>query len=104
MSQKIILGAFVIFNDDLSEERLIFTGKLFYSNNSYNSSVMLHQHRRLKGLRKGPIPKNGLKNMIMKFEEKGDLHVMLGKVRISVVNESVGEDITAVVVSPSSSS
>lgn len=76
--------------------------KLFYQNGS-NSVAALREYRRLKGLRKGPMSKNGLKKMIMKFEATGDFGVQPGRGRKPVANETVADVTTAVVERASTS-
>ena len=48
--------------------------KLFYLNGS-KSSTTLREYRRMKGLRSGPMSTNGLKKMMMKFDNTGDFCV-----------------------------
>ncbi|GFV93907.1 hypothetical protein TNCV_1811621 [Trichonephila clavipes] len=41
----------------------------------------LRKYRRLKNLQKGPISRIGLRKMVMKFEETGDMGVLPGRAR-----------------------
>lgn len=77
--------------------------KLFYQDNN-NSLAALHEYCRLKGLRKGPMLKNNLKKTIMKFEETGELGVLLEKGQKLVANEIFKELATTVVERTSSCS
>ena len=54
--------------------------KLFYVNSS-KSSAALREYRCMKGLRRGPMSTNGLKKMMIKFENTGDLGVAPGRGR-----------------------
>ncbi|GFX40200.1 hypothetical protein TNCV_4318351 [Trichonephila clavipes] len=60
------------------------------------SKVALQEYHRLKDLRKGPISSIGLRKMIMKFEETGDLGVLPGRRRKPVETETIKEIATSV--------
>ena len=64
--------------------------KLFYLNGS-KSSAALREYCCMKGLRRGPMSTNGLKKMIMKFENTGDFSVAPGKGRQLIPLEVVDE-------------
>ncbi|GFW73047.1 hypothetical protein TNCV_831661 [Trichonephila clavipes] len=62
------------------KNRSSFTGKTALEERQQPLSS-LRENRRLKDLRKGPTSKNGLRKMIMKFEETGNLGVLPGRGR-----------------------
>ena len=63
----------------------------------FKSSAVLKEYLRMKGLRRGPMPKNGLKIMMMKFENTGDFGVAPGRGRRPIPMEVVDEVAVAVV-------
>ena len=69
--------------------------KLFYQNGS-NSNAALRKYRQQKGLRRGPMSINGLKKMMKKFEETGELGVAPGRGRRPIPVEVVDEVAVAV--------
>ena len=69
--------------------------KLFHLNDS-KSSAALRKYRRMKGLRRGHMSTNGLKKMMMKFENTGDFSVAPGRGRRPIPMEVVDEVVVAV--------
>ena len=69
--------------------------KLFYLNGS-KSSATLREYRRMKGLRRGLMSTNGLKKMMIKFENTGDFAVTLGRGRRPIPMKVVDEFAVAV--------
>ena len=67
--------------------------KLFYQNN--NAVTALRVHRRIKGIRRGPLSVPRLKNMIRRFELNGDLGIASGRARRTNAPEIVEENIVA---------
>ena len=59
--------------------------KILYQNNS-NYSTTLKEYQRMKRLRRGPMNVNGLKNMITKFEQTGELGIIPGTRGLRPVN------------------
>lgn len=77
--------------------------KIFYQNGS-NYSATLKEYRRMKRLRRGPMSVNGLKNMISKFEETGELGVIPGTRGRRPVNPETVQQIDNAIATTSSSS
>ena len=69
--------------------------KLFYFNGS-KSSAALREYRCMKELRRGPMSTNGLKKMMMKFENTGDFGVAPGRGRRPIPMEVVDKVAVAV--------
>ena len=73
--------------DQLLRRELV---KLFYRNGS-KSSVALREYLCMNGLRRGPMSTNGLKKMLIKFENIGDFGVAHGRGRLPMPMELVDE-------------
>ncbi|GFT32039.1 hypothetical protein TNCV_3468721 [Trichonephila clavipes] len=65
--------------------------------NGSNHLAALCEYRRLKDLQKGLISRIGLRKMIIKFEETGNLSMLPGRGRKSVGTET-GEEVAIAVV------
>lgn len=52
--------------------------KLFYEKNS-NLSITLQEYRKLKSIHKGPMLRQALKKMMIKFKETGELGMLQGR-------------------------
>ena len=68
---------------------------VFYLNGS-ESNAALREYRRMKGLRREPMSTNGLKKMMMKFENNGNFGVAPGRGRRPIPMEVVNEVAVAV--------
>ncbi|GFU99052.1 DUF4817 domain-containing protein [Trichonephila clavipes] len=67
-----------------------------YGQNGINRLVSLTEYFRLKGMRKSPISRIGLRNMVIKFEETGYLGVVPGRGREPDASGNVKEGTVAV--------
>ena len=77
-------------------ERAILV-KLYYLNKC-NASAVLWKFRIRHNLRKEPLPLNGLKKMITKFEETGSLAIRAGRGCKPVSEEVITDVVTAIVL------
>ena len=69
--------------------------KLFYLN-ANKSSAELRKYSSINGLTRGPMPTDGLKKMVMKFEKTGDFGVAPGRGRRPIPMEAVDEVAVAI--------
>ncbi|GFT09979.1 uncharacterized protein TNCV_1114401 [Trichonephila clavipes] len=76
--KRVIQRAFVIVKHALIKKNLDLLVKLLYHNGS-NYLAALREYHHLKDLRKDLIPRTGLREMIMKFEETGGLGMLPGR-------------------------